>query len=450
MNPQATISTIILNWNRADCLKTTVESYLATVSGPYELMVVDNASTDGSVAYLREVEKTGQVRVVLLDENIGGLAYNGMFELCRGELLHLSENDQLFLPGWAEHVRESFEVFPDLGQLSLFSDVPTDYEAWGAKPAKMRFAKGKILYEAQYNLTTSCIMRGSLITERGIRVTNLEGLDYKFPADAKLSADVKESGFFCAWSDRYYVRNLGHEAGEFEANDEYYRANYASKPWVGVAGWQARMDAHRAQPKFVRESALFPERHAGAEKTEQPVQGKVSRLWSRFDSKTPEVEVLDFIHALVRLVKPAMALESNTWLGLTTCAIAMAQRANGFGHLTTLEADPDALAAGMRSIAGYGLEAHVTAIGGANPTPPADQRFDFVVYNSSVAHQIEDMIRLREQLAPGCVVVICEAADHIPRNPEAIQSLLDRKLLTGMTLPTPRGVFVGRTPLTGG
>ena len=175
MKSQACISTIILNWNRVNCLKITVESYLKTIVGPYELVVVDNASSDGSVEYLREIEALGHVRVVYLAENIGGLAYNKVFDLLHGELFHLSENDQLFLPGWAEHTRESFETFDDLGQLSLFADVPTDYEAWGPKPSKLRFKNGKIIYEAHQNLTTSCIMRAELITHRGIRVTNLDG-----------------------------------------------------------------------------------------------------------------------------------------------------------------------------------------------------------------------------------------------------------------------------------
>ena len=42
------ISTIVLNWNRQALLEQTLRSYAATVVGPCELMVIDNASSDGS------------------------------------------------------------------------------------------------------------------------------------------------------------------------------------------------------------------------------------------------------------------------------------------------------------------------------------------------------------------------------------------------------------------
>ena len=54
------ISTIILNWNRADLLRKTVESYLETIKGGFELFIVDSASIDASHDYLRELPKGWQ------------------------------------------------------------------------------------------------------------------------------------------------------------------------------------------------------------------------------------------------------------------------------------------------------------------------------------------------------------------------------------------------------
>ncbi|MCA3035014.1 MAG: glycosyltransferase, partial [Rhodocyclaceae bacterium] len=296
MRNQNLLSTIVLNWNRVSTLRVTVESYLETIEGEYELFIVDNASTDGSREYLEALQAQGRASVIFLEENIGGLAYNNVLPLTKGSLIHLSENDQLFLPGWSGHVRDAFELFPDLGQLSLFADIPTDYEGWGPKPStRLRFKNGKVLYEAQYNLTTSAIARAELFFEHGVRVTNLEGLDYKFPADGKLSADIKAAGYWCAWSDHYYVRNLGHEVAEYEADPDYYRANYASKPWVGVDGWLERISLQKKQPSLTRSSIVHRTRMISPEKAEQPVGGVPSRLWSRFDSASAETEVIDFV-----------------------------------------------------------------------------------------------------------------------------------------------------------
>jgi glycosyltransferase involved in cell wall biosynthesis len=50
------ISTIILNWNRAALLRKTVESYLETIKGGFELFIVDSAIIDASHDYLRELD----------------------------------------------------------------------------------------------------------------------------------------------------------------------------------------------------------------------------------------------------------------------------------------------------------------------------------------------------------------------------------------------------------
>lgn len=132
MSTQPVISTVVLNWNRSDLLKRTIESYLDTVSIPYEIIIVDNASRDDSRDVIDSFTATNtNISSVLLDENRGGEALNAGLELATGDLLHLSENDLEYLPGWSERVRDYFEVFDDLGQLSPFSPVPEDNEVWG-------------------------------------------------------------------------------------------------------------------------------------------------------------------------------------------------------------------------------------------------------------------------------------------------------------------------------
>ena len=57
------LSFIIVNWNTQTLLENCLESIITTVSGvQYEIIVVDNASEDGSVAMLKE--KWPAVRLV--------------------------------------------------------------------------------------------------------------------------------------------------------------------------------------------------------------------------------------------------------------------------------------------------------------------------------------------------------------------------------------------------
>jgi GT2 family glycosyltransferase len=140
------VSTIILNWNRDYLLKQSVDSYLSTVGEDAELFIVDNASSDGSREFLRSLDKETRIHVLYLDKNAGGEAFNAAIPRTLGDLVHLSENDQIFLPGWFEHVVAAFAAFDDLGQLSLFADTPTDDKAWDpqAVPFAVREAKNSV------------------------------------------------------------------------------------------------------------------------------------------------------------------------------------------------------------------------------------------------------------------------------------------------------------------
>ncbi len=439
------LSTIILSWNRDYLLKQCVESYLSTVGDEFELIIVDNHSSDGSIKYLHELERERSIKVIRLDENIGGEAFNWAIPMARGDLIHLSENDQIFLPGWHSHVIASLDAFNDLGQLSLFSDTPTDDEAWEPKPSHLRFGKGKILYEAHDNVGTSSVVRASLF-RNGLKVNNIVMGEYKFPDDGRLSADIKSMGAWCAWSERYYVRNVGHEMNEFRENPDYYEKNYASKPWVGVSGWRARIEQQAILPRMTRGSLALPDRAALPEKTREAVNGTPARMWSMFDGFTAEVEVLDLLLTLTRLVKPSHVLETGTWLGLSSCAIARGLAANGFGRLTTLEINAEAHHVAQEHIADYGLASFVDAkVVSSLEFVPGDI-YDMALFGSEPALRIPEFRRFRPSLKDGALVIFHDTAPHHGTAIDGVRSLLSEGAVVGVDLPTPRGVFIGRLP----
>lgn len=437
-------STIILNWNRAQLLQQCVDSYLATVTGAFELFIVDNASTDSSRDYLRQLEVTGRVRVICLDENIGGEAFNFIVPLTCGDFIHLSENDQIFLPGWREHAESAFAAFPDLGQLSLFSDTPTDDEVWEPKRSRLRFANGKILYEAPDNIGTSSIIRGKLFREKGLTICNVEQVQLKLPDDGKLSRDVRALGYWCGFSERYYVRNVGHEPAEFARDPSYYAENYASKPLTGISGLQQRLEQYGKLPKVARTSVALPEWQALPEKTAEPVGNLPARLWSMFDGFTAEAEVLDLMFALTRLVKPTHVIETGTWLGLSSCAIGRGLVLNGFGDLTTLEINPEAHRSASENIAQCGLERIVDArlISSMDFTP--DRTYGMAVFDSENSLRAREFRCFRPWLTDGALILFHDTADHHQSVIAGVRNLIAEGSLVGVNLPTPRGVFVGR------
>ena len=67
MNPAVTI--VILNWNGKDHLAQFMPSVLATTYDNYRVLVVDNGSTDDSIAFLRR--EFPSVDLLELDRNYG-------------------------------------------------------------------------------------------------------------------------------------------------------------------------------------------------------------------------------------------------------------------------------------------------------------------------------------------------------------------------------------------
>jgi glycosyltransferase involved in cell wall biosynthesis len=95
----ALFSIIITSHNQASFIRDAVDSALAQLHGPQEIIVVDDASTDGSQAILEEYVNT--VRLIKLQNNVGaGSARNVGIEAAHGEFLVFLDGDDVLLP-WA-------------------------------------------------------------------------------------------------------------------------------------------------------------------------------------------------------------------------------------------------------------------------------------------------------------------------------------------------------------
>src|SRR2546430_17341823 len=110
------LSTVLLSWNRSHLLQRTVESYLRTVSVPYELIIVDNGSTDGAREFIEAVcHDRANHRAILLDNIIGGEALNAGLTKARGEFLHIRAIGMEYLPGWGTKLLRKVDWLPDVG-----------------------------------------------------------------------------------------------------------------------------------------------------------------------------------------------------------------------------------------------------------------------------------------------------------------------------------------------
>jgi GT2 family glycosyltransferase len=138
MNTEPKVAVIICNWNKKDYVLNCIQSVKASSYTNYDLIVVDNASTDGSAEAIR----TAYPNDVLLvnRENLGGTGgFNtGMkYAMNRGgyDYLHLLDNDVVVAPDAIAQLVNALENAPEAGVAGskiCFMDRPDKIHEIGA------------------------------------------------------------------------------------------------------------------------------------------------------------------------------------------------------------------------------------------------------------------------------------------------------------------------------
>ncbi len=118
------VAIVIPNWNTRRFLEPCLESLRRQTFGDFETVVVDSASTDGSVGFVEE--NFPEVRVVALSENRGfSGAVNAGIEASDAEFVTLLNNDTEQDPGWLGALVRAAQRRPEAG---LFASKLVDFE----------------------------------------------------------------------------------------------------------------------------------------------------------------------------------------------------------------------------------------------------------------------------------------------------------------------------------
>lgn len=111
------VSIIILNWNGKPLLKDCLDSLRNQGFRDFEAVVVDNGSSDGSAAYLREAYPW--VRLVALQENTGFAGGNNRaFAECSGRFIVTLNNDTKLEPDFLAAMVAAAEADPCIGMVA--------------------------------------------------------------------------------------------------------------------------------------------------------------------------------------------------------------------------------------------------------------------------------------------------------------------------------------------
>jgi GT2 family glycosyltransferase len=136
------VSVLVLNWNGARLLPTCLDALFATdyAADSWEAVVVDNASTDGSV---EEAQRAfPRLRVVRNPANWGfARGYNGALAAAAGPYVVLLNTDTRVRPGWLRALVDTAEGDPHVGAASAKLVYPPE----SANAGRIQNAGGMIL-----------------------------------------------------------------------------------------------------------------------------------------------------------------------------------------------------------------------------------------------------------------------------------------------------------------
>lgn len=118
-------SIIILTYNQLDYSKKCLQSICENTRAPYEIIIVDNGSTDGTREYLKNFANSRKnVTLILNDKNLGFATGNNQgIEKARGSYLLLMNNDVVVTEGWLEKMISHLEQSPHIGMVGPMSNA---------------------------------------------------------------------------------------------------------------------------------------------------------------------------------------------------------------------------------------------------------------------------------------------------------------------------------------
>ena len=141
-----TIHLCFITFNRLEYTKLALASLLAEPTEQFALTVWDNASTDGTVEYLKkEVSDRRIVDIVFSKSNVGQtVAVNEIWSKSKADLLGKLDNDCLVTPGWTRILSRAHNEINKLGVVGCWNFFADDFDYKRAKHKIQTFGKHQI------------------------------------------------------------------------------------------------------------------------------------------------------------------------------------------------------------------------------------------------------------------------------------------------------------------
>jgi GT2 family glycosyltransferase len=208
------ISVVIVNWNRGALLRACLKSLRLQTAPPFETIVVDNGSDDGSPEIAREFG----AKVICNPTNLGFCAANNQgISAAAGEYVALLNNDAEAEPGWLTALHRACSSAPDVGMAAskvLVWEDPSRIDKAGHLifPDGQNRGRGAgVLDRGQFDREEEVLWPdGSAAMYRKSMLDRIGGFDEDFFAygdDAELGLRARIAGWRCLYTPDAVVRH---------------------------------------------------------------------------------------------------------------------------------------------------------------------------------------------------------------------------------------------------
>lgn len=142
-----TIDLVFITYNRLDYTKLALPSVLADPTEEFSLTIWDNASTDGTVEYLKNEVSDPRISDIIFSKvNLGQMvALNEIWGKSKADLLGKLDNDCLLPPGWTRILAQAHADVPKFGILGCWHYFPDDFDYERAKHKIQKFGQHQVL-----------------------------------------------------------------------------------------------------------------------------------------------------------------------------------------------------------------------------------------------------------------------------------------------------------------
>ena len=212
------VAVVIPNHNGERWLAGVLDSVAAQTAPPAEVLVVDDGSTDGSLALL--AERHPDVRVLALEENRGfARAANAGVAAVTAEAVALVNTDVVLAPDWIERAAAALAAAPaaasvatklvDLADPTLLYDAGDVLRRDGACEQRGRFERDRGRYDTPGEVFSAC---AAAVLYRRAAVRAAGGFEERlgtYLEDVDLGLRLRLAGWSCRWEPRAVARHAG-------------------------------------------------------------------------------------------------------------------------------------------------------------------------------------------------------------------------------------------------